>query len=138
MSKIELALKKHHTKPDLVPIPLTLEQLCPQAWPSLQKAYIDLKEVEVQQKFLKIVESQGGTEWTFRIIYNPVIYNEVHKFGPKLILSLDEIHGFEHCTLYMENTKEISEPVSNTPTNYRTPDTLIKVRYQKPWNWWFW
>lgn len=138
MSKIEEALKKYHTKSEPISVPLTLEQLCPQAWPCLHKAYTDLKDEVVQQKFLKIVETQGGNEWVFRIIYNPVVYEEVKKCGPQLTLSLNTIPGFEYCTLYMENNKEISKDISNLPNDQRTPDILIKVRYYKPWLSWLW
>jgi hypothetical protein len=136
MSKVELALQRHHSKKDVVPLPLTIEQLCSQAWPSLQKAFNDLKDPSVQESFLKLVEAQGGSEWIFRIIYNPTIYDEVSKHGSQLKLSLNNINGFDYCTLYMENNKEVTDDIANIPN--QIPDTLIKIKYEKPWYLWFW
>lgn len=99
-----------------------------QAQMELDRAHEKLTTSVGQEELLSIIRWKGGTEWTLRVIEDNRIYNQVKWNADKLRRSLNDIPGFEGCTLFLENGIDKSRMYLSYPPQPILV-TWIKVKY---------
>lgn len=99
-----------------------------QAQAELDRAYVKLTTSVGQEELMSIIRWKGGTEWTLRVIEDSKIYAQVKWNADKLQRSLNNIPGFEGCTLFLENGIDKNKMLLSYPPQ-PVFVTWVKVRY---------